>query len=132
MQIRRLMSTLAVLAAFTGILAPAAVAEEPTTGGDIPPRLVEAVEHRCAAVPDRIARVEERIARLQGDADTPGSIAWVEAWAERLRDYGLEDFADLLDARAGLKKQGLELGEQWLDHLLEVRAVCDDFTGDAG
>ena len=132
MNTRRFLTLLGVFAAFVALLAPAAVAQEVPDGDELPPRLAEGIEKRCESVPDRIAEVEERIARLQGDADTPGSIAWVEKWADILRDFGLDAFADLLDERADLKQEGLELAEDWLANLTGFQKVCDDFGGDAG
>jgi hypothetical protein len=132
MKIRRLVTMLGLVAVITAFAAPAAMAQQTTTGDEIPPRLTQAIEKRCEHVPDRIADVETRIARLQGDADTPGSIAWVEKWADVLRDFGLDQFADLLDDRADLKRDGLELAKEWLDHLFEVQKACEDFSADAG
>lgn len=132
MKIRRLVTMLGLVAVITAFAAPAAMAQETTTGDSIPPRLIQAIEKRCEHVPDRIVDVETRIARLQGDADTPGSIAWVEKWADVLRDFGLDQFADLLDDRADLKRDGLDLAQEWLDHLFEVQKACEDFSADAG
>ncbi len=130
MRIRHLIMTLSGVALLSTLAVPAALAQDDVGTPDPTDRIEAAIERRCEEVPNTIARVEERIARLQGDADTPGSIAWVEKWVRILREYGFDDLADLLDDRIPLKRRALDLAEQWLDHLRDVQAYCDDVVGD--
>lgn len=130
MPIRRLMLILSGVALLSTLAVPAALAQDDSAEADPTERIEAAIEQRCENVPANIERVEERIARLEGDAETPGSIAWLQKWSEILREYGFDEVADLAEDRIQLKRRTLDLAQQWLDHLREVLAYCDDVAED--
>jgi hypothetical protein len=53
-----------------------------------PEQRQERLDLACARVPTLTARVESVLARIQGDADTVGSIAWLENRAAEARANG--------------------------------------------
>lgn len=63
-------------------------------------------------LPSALARIDRVTARINGDADTRGSTAWLEAKAEQAREAGFDALADLLDARVESRPDRLtELAE---------------------
>lgn len=58
----------------------------------------------CARIPNIITRTENLQKRLPGDANTKGSIAWVEAKADKAEAAGRVDVAVSLNNRASVMK----------------------------
>lgn len=128
MPIRRLMLILSGVALLSTLAVPAALAQDDSGVVDPTDRIEAAIEQRCENVPGNIERLVERIARLEGDADTAGSIAWLQKWSGILREYGFDDVADLVEDRIELKRRTLDLAREWLGHLREVQALCENFV----
>jgi hypothetical protein len=59
-------------------------------------------------IPAVLARIDRVTARINGDADTRGSTAWLEAKAGQARDAGFDALADLLDTRAEARPDRLD------------------------
>ena len=80
----------------------------------------------CAKVDAAESRLTDLIARIQGDAKTPGSVAYLQARAQNARSQRHDDLANTLDARA-VRRGG------WVDDLQNTiarlqkadAAVCD-------
>ncbi len=96
-------------------MAPAADAD-PVSG----PRLSEV----CRRVPVWIERVAARQDRLHSDAQTPGSIAFLQARIERAESSGQADTARLLGNRLATRRDVAELLPDVLARLQDSEAVC--------
>jgi len=59
-------------------------------------------------IPAVLARIDKVTARINGDADTRGSTAWLEAKADQAREAGFTALADLLDTRAKTRPARLD------------------------
>ena len=119
MSVRRiLMSTgltaLMVLSATPALAATAA-----------PEQRQERLAVACARVPHLQARVEGILARIQGDADTIGSIAWLESKAAEARDNGREQLAGFIENRIAVRTERIDVLEVRLDNLAEAAAACE-------
>lgn len=109
----------------TGALTAAAGAQEPSGGATT----AAPSEHRVAeALCRRIPRVQERLTdhrdRVTGDADTPGSVLWLDARAEQADDAGHPRLADQLHERADRRAARLEVIDARLAELDEAAARC--------
>lgn len=77
-------------------------------------------DDRIPALLARIDRLEERIG---GDADTPGSTAWLESRVAQAREAGRDDLADRLQNR-------LENRTATAERLAEVQERVEAFRGE--
>ena len=84
----------------------------------------ERLDRACARVPNLTARVESVLARIQGDADTVGSIAWLESRAAEARENGREQLAGLIENRIAVRTEQIDVLEVRLDNLAEAAAAC--------
>ena len=102
-----------------------AVAQE----GDTPerPERAERIAVACA----RVDRMEERIRRalavIDGDADTPGSLDWLESLAERADAAGRTERAEVIRARIDVRSERPALLELRLERLADLRLRCDEW-----
>jgi hypothetical protein len=90
-----------------------------------PEQRQERFDRACARVPNLTARVESVLARIRGDADTVGSIAWLEAKAEESRRNGREPLAGLIENRIAVRTARIDVLEIRLDNLAEAAAACE-------
>lgn len=90
-------ATLSLSAALlTGVAGPAAA-----TGDD----LRTAAAHDCKLINDLQPVVTDLLATVNGDASTPGSVAWLNAQAARAKTAGRGQLADWLSQRATLRQE---------------------------
>jgi hypothetical protein len=104
----RWQSGLATLAVTAGLLLTGAGTAAADSGSDptTAPRSQTALcTHRIPAVLDRIERLTDRI---NGDAQTRGSTAWLQAKSEQARSAGFTALADLLDSRVQARPERLD------------------------
>ena len=113
---------LAALMVLSAAPAMATTAASPSTSG--PEQRQERLDRACARVPDLTARVESVLARIQGDADTVGSIAWLESRAAEARENGREQLAGLIENRIAVRTEQIDVLEVRLDNLAEAAAAC--------
>jgi hypothetical protein len=119
MSVRRILIVigLAALMAISATPAVAATAESE--------QLHERLDLACARVPNLTARVENVLARIQGDADTVGSIAWLETKAADARRNGREQLAGLIENRIAVRTERIDALEVRLDNLAEAAVACE-------
>lgn len=115
--------TTRTLAALTSALlllpAGSAAAQEPS------PR-EERIDVLCARVPNLTTRTQNLLDRLPGDADQRGSIAWVRARADRAREAGADELAAVLDNRANLLAEKLDIMPEQQELLDRAAEWCAD------
>lgn len=84
----------------------------------------------CAKVDAATQRLATLMARIQGDADTAGSAAALQARAQRAADQGHDDLANSLNARAARRGGWVDELQRAIDRLEQAdAAVCDALPG---
>lgn len=78
--------------------------------------------------PESHYRVENVLARINGDADTVGSIAWLETKADAAREHGRDDLAEFIENRIAVRTARIDVLEIRLDNLAEAAAACEART----
>jgi hypothetical protein len=98
---------------------PAPSSEPGSVTITLSPEQVQALcDRRLPKIQTRTQRLVERI---QGDENTPGSAAWLRARAQKEKDAGREQTAQLLDERADRR-------EGFVDPLNKINKWATDFT----
>ncbi len=114
---------LAALLVLGATPAMATTPASPNTSG--PEQRQERLDRACARVPGLATRVEGALARIQGDADTVGSIAWLENRASEARANGRDGLAGLIENRISVRTERIDVLVIRLDNLAEAAAACD-------
>ncbi|MEX1124590.1 MAG: hypothetical protein WD895_02235 [Acidimicrobiia bacterium] len=83
------------------------------------------LELACARVPNITIRVEKVLARINGDADTIGSIAWLETKADDARENGRDKLAEFIENRIAVRTERIDVLKNRLDNLAEAAAACE-------
>ena len=113
----------------TGLVALMVIGATPalaaTTAAAAPEQRQERLDRVCARVPDLTIRVENVLARIQGDADTGGSIAWLENRAQEARANGRDQLAELIENRIAVLTERIDVLVVRLDNLAEAAAACE-------
>lgn len=117
---RRTVAALVLSGALVSGLAGAASAQETETE-TVP---AERLEAACARVPLIRDRIERVLARWEGDADTRGSRAWLEERADKLREQGRTEAAEVVEATIEVRTERLDVLEARLVRLDEIDDVC--------
>ena len=121
----RLALTMGVIAAVSIVSVTAASASTTTATSD--PTLSEArIERACARVPAITERVDEHIARLSGDADTKGSLLWLQQKIDTANADGHEQKAAFLQNRLTVRTARLDLLKVRATALDELQVMCDE------
>ncbi len=89
-------------------------------------RVEERVDRLCARVPLVTDRVEQALDRINGDASERGSILWLYDKADRAREAGRDDLADLIEGRIDIRIERVDVLEARLEWLSEAAQLCDD------
>ncbi|MEM9561495.1 MAG: hypothetical protein AAGA93_02690 [Actinomycetota bacterium] len=122
--LRRLVAATA-LTATTLLLAPTAgvaqTTEEPS-GTDIPVR----VERACQRIPNLVIRTDNVIERIGGDADTRGSLLWLDDRITRAADNGRTELVEVLENRRAVREASLDVFEQRRGELDDLAQRCAD------
>jgi hypothetical protein len=114
-------TALASLCAVAAMAMPSAVHAE-DTGEDLRPRL----ERACLRIPNLEIRTNAIIDRLNGDATVRGSLLWLQAQIDRAEAAGREQLVTVLENRLDVRTQTLEVLEQRLARLPELKQKCID------
>jgi hypothetical protein len=129
--IRRMAALTAGLAATGALLvpapasaataAPAAVAPAAADPSDLGPRL----ERACLRIPNMETRTANLIRRLEGDAETRGSLLWLQAAIDRATESGRTDLAEVLTNRLAVREATLEALKLRLESLIpSLKDLC--------
>lgn len=114
---RTWMIAAAALAA-TGALAVPAVASAAPSGPS------GRLQQICARVPNLTTRVDDAIARLQGDATTPGSLAWLQTKIDEAKAHDRTQLATVLENRSNVRKAKLDLLKVRQTALSAIAGIC--------
>jgi hypothetical protein len=120
MRLRRSFTGLALsLTLLFGLAAPAIAQESSSV-----PR--ERLEYLCSRIPLVEARVRHAIAWINGDVETRGSIAWLEAKARQAEARGYTDLARRIRLRIDVLTERLDVLEARLERLAMWDERCDE------
>jgi hypothetical protein len=112
---------IAGLVALVGVVTVPAVAQTAETQGHRP-----RVERFCEDIPAHEERISERLARIQGDADTRGSIAWLEGKKAEAEEAGRENLATMIGHRIAIKGELIDVLELRLAALVDAEVFCEE------
>jgi hypothetical protein len=120
MSLRRF-GIIAGLVALVGAFAVPALAQTAETQGHRP-----RVERFCENIPVHEERISERLARIQGDADTRGSIAWLEGKKAEAEEAGRDNLATMIGHRIAIKSELVDVLELRLAALGDAEVFCEE------
>lgn len=132
---RRLVVGLVVAGALTvpALAAPASAAATPEPA---PPtaeqqeRLADRARLLCARVDNVLLRARQILARIQGDAETVGSLAWLDVRIARATEAGREDVVVVLQNRREAREALIPVIERYIEQLLDIQQRCDQIEAD--
>ncbi len=113
-----------VTLAATAVLAtaaPASATAEPKVDEE---RLAERLELACSRVDLATDRVGDRLERLTGDADTIGSVAWLESRLDQARENDREQLVERLELRLDVRRELTDVLRARSDALAEAAEFC--------
>lgn len=110
----------------TATPASAAQPAPDTTGDELRPRL----ELACLRIPNLTTRTERLLERLQADAETLGSLAWLEAQIARAEASGRTQLVTVLENRLAVRRAYVPVLEQRLERLPELAERCRELGVD--
>ena len=119
-------TTMAVTTAATAIAvasfgsgASAATAQETDTGPS------EArIERACLRIPNLTIRTENVIERINGDAETRGSLLWLDGRIARAEEAGRTEMVEVLTNRRAVREATVPVLEERLVKLGELTEKC--------
>ena len=125
---RRMTAVAAGLAVTVGALAvaPTASAATTTEPSSETAELNARLERACLRIPNMTIRTERAIERINGDADTRGSLLWLDERIARAEENGQEDRVEVLTNRRAVREATVPVLEQRLDTLASLADRCRD------
>ncbi|MEM1335122.1 MAG: hypothetical protein AAGG08_16855 [Actinomycetota bacterium] len=118
----------ATIAATTFVVAPlaaSAATTDPSTESTTDAAELQArLDRACARIPNLTLRTENVLDRIQGDADTRGSLLWLDTKIEQANTEGREQLVEVLTNRRAVREASIPLLEQRLVTLAEIDAIC--------
>lgn len=82
------------------------------------------LQKACGRIPELISRVEKLQQRLPADANTKGSIAWVQAKADKAQANGHADLASVLRDRVTTMTARESILQTRLTALQDAQSIC--------
>jgi hypothetical protein len=113
-------TALASLCVVATMAMPSAVHAQDTD--DLGPRL----ERACLRIPNLEIRTNKLVERLNGDATVRGSLLWLQTQIDKAETAGREQLVTVLENRLEVRTQTLEVLEQRLAKLPELKQKCID------
>lgn len=86
----------------------------------------ERAKKLCARLPEVEKRVAKRLETFTGDAETKGSVANLQARAEKARQEGDEERAKHLDQLATVRKERIDVLKARQPLLADAREFCEN------
>ncbi len=84
------------------------------------------IELACSRVPNITELTENAIERIGGDAETWGSLAWLDVRIDNATERGRDDLATVLENRRAVRASLVPVLETRLDRLDELATLCED------
>ncbi|MEL6984222.1 MAG: hypothetical protein AAFO29_17480, partial [Actinomycetota bacterium] len=80
----------------------------------------------CLRIPNLLIRTDNVIERINGDADTRGSLLWLDTQIERAEENGREQLAEVLTNRRAVREASVPVFELRRDELNDLAERCRD------
>lgn len=87
----------------------------------VPPR----IERACLRIPNLTTRTENVLARINGDADTRGSLLWLDERIADAEERGREGWVEFLTNRRAVREASIEVFELRLVTLTDLGERCE-------
>lgn len=100
--------------------AASATTETEESSAEIPPR----VERACLRIPNLTTRTENVIDRINGDADTRGSLLWLDGKIAQAEENGRDQLAEALQNRRAVREASVDVFELRLTELGDLAERC--------
>ena len=84
------------------------------------------IERACERIPNLVTRSENFLDRINGDADTRGSLLWLDVKIVDVRERGREDVALVLENRREVRESLIPVLETRIERLDELSTRCDE------
>lgn len=84
------------------------------------------VELACNRIPNLVTRTENVLDRINGDAETVGSLLWLDTRIAAADERGREDVVTVLENRRVVRASAIPVLETRLDRLDELSTTCAD------
>lgn len=88
------------------------------------PEFAARVERACARVPNLTARTERVLERIGGDADTVGSLLWLDGRIAQAEARDRTELAAFLENRRAVREASVDVFELRLERLGELADRC--------
>lgn len=102
----------------------AAAQPAPATAGQ--EQLAERVRLLCERVPLVLRRANSMLDRILGDAETVGSLAWLDARIARAEAAGRDDLVVVLQNRRDAREGMIPILQRHIARLEQILARCED------
>ncbi|MGL4174194.1 MAG: hypothetical protein ACRCTR_09035 [Actinomycetota bacterium] len=119
--IRRSLAAGCAALAVVGVSVVAPTAAQATEGNK-----EERLERACGRIPDLQERTTKLLDRLEGDAETRGSTAWIEAQIDRAEKAGRDQAVTALENRLKVRKSIVTLLPKRVEGLDKLAQKCSD------
>lgn len=84
------------------------------------------IELACNRIPNLTERTENVLERINGDADTRGSLLWLDTKIAAANERGRDDLATVLENRRAVRESVVPVLEGRLERLDELAIRCAD------
>ncbi len=121
---RRAAALTAGLAVTIGTLAVAPTASAATDPASEAAELNARLERACLRIPNMTIRTERAIERINGDAETRGSLLWLDERIARASENDRDDLVEVLTNRRAVREATVPVLEQRLDTLASLADRC--------
>ncbi len=110
----------------TLVAAPTASAATDPSTDDATAELNARLERACLRIPNMTIRTENAIERINGDAETRGSLIWLDERIARAEENGRDDRVEVLTNRRAVREATVPVLEQRLENLASLADRCRD------
>ncbi len=84
------------------------------------------VERACLRIPNLTIRTENVLERINGDADTVGSLLWLDRRIARAEDNGRAELVEFLENRRAVREASIDVFDERLVRLDELATRCTE------
>ena len=117
---RTLIATASVAAVAAVTLGAGTVNAQAPDEAELGPR----IERACKRVPNLQLRTDRLLTRITGDAETVGSLAWLDARIATAEERGRDELVEVLTNRRGVREATVPVLELRTDALADLAERC--------
>lgn len=108
----------------------AAEPDTPSAPSAVDDELGPRLERACLRIPNLQIRTDNLLARITGDAETIGSLLWLQVQIDRAERLNREDLVTVLENRLAVRTATVDVLEQRRDGLVELAERCRELGAD--